>query len=163
MGGNGLGPKNLRSQEMENRIRRGDPERRRQWQATVEQWRQSRQSVRDFCRAQGVKESAFYFWRRELTRRHPQAGTRGRIQRRQPASKTPKRAGVVISAHPLSPAASGRRQGQRARFLPVRVVPAVAEENRGGLEIALSGGRVIRVRPGVDRQTLADVLAVLEA
>jgi hypothetical protein len=36
------------------------------------------------------------------------------------------------------------------------------EEHRGRLEIALADGLVIRVRPGFDWQTLADVLAVLE-
>ena len=52
---------------MKTRVRQGDPERERQWQAAVEQWRQSGQSVRDFCRAQGLKESAFYFWKRTDT------------------------------------------------------------------------------------------------
>jgi hypothetical protein len=33
----------------------------------------------------------------------------------------------------------------------------------GGVEIVLGGGRTVRVPPGFDRQTLADVLAVLEA
>jgi transposase-like protein len=147
---------------MKTRVRQGDPERERQWQAAVEQWRQSGQSVRDFCRAQGLKESAFYFWKRELTRRHPQVGTQGQSDRRQPASKTPKRAAVVMPAHRSSPAVFGRPQGDRARFLPVQLVSPAAEENRGGLEIALGDGRVIRVRAGFDRQTLADVLAVLE-
>jgi hypothetical protein len=43
------------------------------------------------------------------------------------------------------------------------VVSPAREEPRGGLEIAWSNGRVLRVPPGFDRQTLADVLAVLEA
>ena len=121
---------------MKNRERRGDPERKRQWLAAVERWRQSGRSVRDFCRAQGLKESTFYFWRRELTRRR-----QGRTQRRQATSKTPERAGVVMSAHRLSPAISARPQGEQGRLSPVRVVPRAAEENVGGLEIALPGGR----------------------
>jgi hypothetical protein len=32
----------------------------------------------------------------------------------------------------------------------------------GGVEIVLAQGRTVRVRPGFDRQALADVLAVLE-
>jgi len=163
MGRDGLGPEDLRRPVMKTRVRRGDPERERQWQTAVEQWRQSGQSVGDFCRAQGLKASAFYFWKRELTRRHPQAGTRGRSDRRRPASKTSKRAGVVMPMRALSPVVPGRPQGERAGFLPVRLVPPAVAENSGGLEIALAGGHVIRVRPGVDRQTLADVLAVLEA
>jgi transposase len=142
---------------MKTRVRHGDPERERQWQAAVEQWRQSGQSVRDYCRVQGIKESAFYFWKRELTHRGEK-----RSRCRQPASKTPKHGGVAVPSQPWSPAVPGRPQGDRARFLPVRLVPPAAEENSGGLEIALADGRVIRVRPGVDRQTLADVLAVLE-
>jgi len=163
MGRDGLGPRNLRRPVMKTRVRRGDPERERQWQTAVEQWRQSGQSVGDFCRAQGLKASAFYFWKRELTRRHPQAGTRGRSDRRRSARKTPKPVRVVTPVHPLSPVVPGRPQGERAGFLPVRLVPPAVAENSGGLEIALAGGHVIRVRPGVDRQTLADVLAVLEA
>ena len=51
---------------MKKHVRRGNPQRERQWQAAVGQWQKSGQSVRDYCRAQGLKESAFYFWRRQL-------------------------------------------------------------------------------------------------
>lgn len=47
-------------------------------------------------------------------------------------------------------------------FVPVRVVaeePAPAED--GHLEILLPGGRQVRIRGRVDKQALADVLAVL--
>ena len=148
---------------MKNRERRGDPERKRQWQAAVEQWRQSGRTVRDFCRAQGLKESAFYFWRRKLTQRHPQAGTRGRNDLPQPASKTPQRGGVAMPRHTLSSAVPGRPQDGQARFLPVRVIAREAAGSDAGLEIALANGRVIRVPVGFDRQTLAGVLALLEA
>jgi transposase-like protein len=148
---------------MKTRVRQGDPERERQWQAAVEQWRQSGQSVRDFCRAQGLKESAFYFWKRELIRRHPQAGARGRSSRRQSAGEMPKHGAVVTSTQARRPLVSRPPQADRAQFLPVRVIAPAVEENRGGLEIVLADGRVIRVQAGFDRQTLADVLAVLEA
>ncbi len=111
---------------MKKRVLRGDPRRQRYWEAVVRRWREDGQSVRAFCRAEGLRESAFYFWRRKLARRAPPA------------------------------------------FLPVQVVaPArgrwgVAEAT-GGVEIVLAPGRTVRVRPGFDRQTLADVLAVLEA
>jgi hypothetical protein len=59
-----------------------------------------------------------------------------------------------------------------ASFLPVQVVaaanplPAAADAGRplaGSVEIVLERQRTVRVRAGFDRQTLADVLAVLEA
>jgi len=37
------------------------------WDRTIRQWRtEGAGSVRAFCRKRGVKESAFYFWRRKL-------------------------------------------------------------------------------------------------
>ena len=70
-------------------------------------------------------------------------------------------------ASPLAPASpsSKRRSSPRrgtASFLPVRVVEDAAVEATRGVEIVLAHGRTVRVRPGFDRQTLADVLAVLE-
>jgi hypothetical protein len=41
--------------------------------------------------------------------------------------------------------------------------PLSAAANAGGVEIVLDRQRTVRVRAGFDRQTLADVLAVLEA
>jgi hypothetical protein len=142
---------------MKNHVRQGNPERERQWQEAVQRWRQSGQTVRDYCRAHGLKESAFYFWRQELTRRGNQ-----RSHCRQRASKTPKRGGAATPAHPRSPAVPGPLAADGAHFLPVRIVSPAAEENRNGLEIALGDDRVIRVPRGFDRQTLAEVLAVLE-
>ena len=53
---------------MKKRIRRGDPQRQRYWEEVVRRWKESGRSVRDFCRAEGLRESAFYFWRRKLER-----------------------------------------------------------------------------------------------
>jgi hypothetical protein len=50
----------------------------------------------------------------------------------------------------------------QAAFIPVRVVPDNVPEAHGGIEIVLSGGRLVRVNGHVDRQALADVLSVLE-
>jgi hypothetical protein len=53
-------------------------------------------------------------------------------------------------------------------FLPVQVVESASQrpgvaELPDGVEIVLAPGRTVRVQAGFDRQTLADVLAVLEA
>ena len=135
------------------RMRRGDAQRRQYWEEVVRRWREGGQSVRDFCRAESLPESAFYFWRRELARRGDRvdvgSGTRPSTRSITPVSPSPER---------MSP-----RPGSRPSFLPVQVVgPGVAETSQG-VEITLERGRTVRVRAGFDRQTLADVLAVLEA
>jgi transposase-like protein len=61
-----------------------------------------------------------------------------------------------------------RRRGRKVRsrkptFVPVRVSAQGVSGAAGQIEIALSGDRCIRVYGPVDRQTLADVLAALEA
>jgi transposase len=54
-----------------------------------------------------------------------------------------------------------RPSPEKARFLPVRIT---SEKNSwdGGVELQFGKGRRIKVRPGFDRQTLIELLAVLE-
>ena len=147
---------------MKKRIRHGDPRRRSYWEEVVRRWTEGGQSVRAFCRAEELRESAFYFWRRKLARggrrtgkRIPDAVDGSQFQSR-PATPTSR------SSQGVSP-----RHGATPSFLPVHVVgPAsrclgAAEADRG-VEIILGQGRTVRVRAGFDRQTLAAVLAVLE-
>lgn len=47
----------------------------RRWRQHVAQWRRSKQSVRDFCRAQQLPEASFYAWRAELARRDQERTT----------------------------------------------------------------------------------------
>jgi hypothetical protein len=73
---------------------------------------------------------------------------------------------MLALAAPSPKQLSPRRRGP-ASFLPVRVVapasgyPAATETTRG-VEIMLAHGGTVRVQAGFDRQTLVDVLAVLE-
>jgi transposase-like protein len=63
-------------------------------------------------------------------------------------------------------AQTDRRQKPRYRkpaLVPVRVSAPEADRAEGGIEIVLPGDRRVRVKGRVDRQTLVDVLAVLEA
>ena len=143
---------------MKKRIRRGDPQKQTYWEAVVRRWRESGQSVRAFCRVEGLRESAFYFWRRKLTRRGQRTRGRGAAAAN----------GSQPQARSAMPALRSPRHGATPSFLPVHVVgptsecPDMAEATRG-VEIVLAQGRTVRVRAGFDRQTLADVLAVLEA
>ena len=49
-----------------------------------------------------------------------------------------------------------------AGFLPVQVTADHRPEGDRGVEMLLADGRVLRIQPGFDRQTLLDVLSVLE-
>jgi transposase len=118
-----------------------DLEKEREWRERVRRWERSGESVRAFCGREGLREPAFFGWRRELARRR---------QERQAVRAERKR------AKPLPPVES-------VRFLPVHVAAAKRADDLVGVEILLEAGRTIRVRPGFDRQTLAEVLSVLEA
>ena len=51
--------------------RRGDRtlEKEAFWKLAVDEWLAGGTSVREFCISNGLKESAFYFWRRGLAKR----------------------------------------------------------------------------------------------
>ena len=52
-----------------------------------------------------------------------------------------------------------------AAFVPVHVVPdarPAGDASRQGLELLVSGGRVLRIGPGFDEPTLRRLLALLE-
>jgi transposase-like protein len=134
---------------MKRHVRRGDPQRQSHWQEVVRRWREGGQSVRDFCHAEGLRESAFYFWRRELTRRDGRNAENAPQTR--PGPKPPTRRSRQRVARQVGPTPS---------FLPVRVV--TPEMPARGVEIVLERGRSVRVPPGFDRETLAHVLALLE-
>lgn len=93
-----------------------------------------------------------------------------RVVARQPRSGLSVRAycfrhGVKESAFYWWRAELARRRAVRpkAAFVPVRVVADEAARADGGrLEIVLPGARRVRVIGRVDRQMLADVVAVLE-
>lgn len=46
-----------------------DPELERQWRERITRWQASGLSVREFCRRQGLLETSFYYWKRELRQR----------------------------------------------------------------------------------------------
>jgi transposase len=119
-----------------------DRKKEREWRDRVRRWERSGESVRAFCRRESLRESAFFAWRRELARRREERQAVRAEKKKHARSSTP--------AKPV-------------RFLPVRVAVENRTDDSGGVEILLDAGRAIRVRPGFDRQTLADVLAVMEA
>ena len=120
-----------------------DPAKEQYWRQMVRRWEDSGLSVRHFCNRFALLEHSFYAWRRVLTQRDHEAG-----------------------ASAVRPGASGRVETppEMPRFVPVRVIadaPA-GSPPAPGIEVVLASGTLIRVPRGVDRQTLADVIAALE-
>jgi transposase len=107
------------------------------WRRIIGEHAHSGLTIRAFCRRGKLHESAFYFWRRELERRD--------VEQRQTEQEQLK------------------RPSAQAAFVPVRVARDVPLEASGRIVIMLSGGRRVHVVGPVDRQALADVLAVLAA
>ena len=138
---------------MAKRGRSGDTAKGRRWRELVKRWQQSGQTVREFCRSAEVKESAFYGWRQTLARRHVRRGDDRHAQ-----AGVPQRSQTDLRTSPADPVRHGA-----ARFLPVRVVMDRPSEPGSGVKIHWDNGRSVRLHRGFDRQTLADVLAVLEA
>jgi len=148
------------------------------WRRMVQAQSDSGLSIRAWCRDQGLKDTTFYWWRRELTRRDTTSGSPAFLSQ-PPTSRVhqpPGRAGrdsAKIAVRPSS------RQGQRATSvaLPKRTEPIdtppsfvpvhVAKDNAGAgdrgsqIEIMWPDGRSVRVTGMVDRQALANVLDVL--
>jgi transposase-like protein len=152
VGRDGLGRIDIRSLKMKKRNRRCDPQKQRHWEVVMRRWREGGQAVRAFCRAEGVRESAFYFWRQELARRGHGVDAKNGLRPE----------GGPVTQVSRSSARISSRRSPTPSFLPVHVVePRVNEADRG-VEIFLAEGRTVRVQAGFDRQTLADVLAVLE-
>jgi hypothetical protein len=103
-------------------------------------------SVREFCEQEGLKESAFYFWRRELARRDAETA----------AGRAPESRGRGTSQRLTS---GGRR---RRAFLPVTIGSPASELERdasaGTIEVRFPEGITLSIRSGVDAAMLGIVL-----
>jgi transposase-like protein len=126
--------------------KRRDQSKEAYWKQKLEEHGQSGSSIRAFCRQHRIAETAFYFWRRELARRQAQ---------RQAECKGPQPKPPGPLFVPVTLAAEGPPSEQARRSAGV-------EPRSARIEIELSGDRRIHVTPPIDRQALADVLAVME-
>jgi hypothetical protein len=155
---------------------RSDPEKERRWGELVRGQQLSGQSVRGYCREAGVKESAFYWWRRELARRSEtrKAVRRRPVRGRKAAGSSPadgrRRSGASNRrGRPgrgkrgvEGPAGDGSPRQDASPFVPIHLLADGSAAIAATVEIHLGDGRMVRVGPGVDRQTLREVLAALE-
>lgn len=121
----------------------GRQEREAYWRGHIERCESLGVPIAGYCRQQGIAAASYHWWKRELGKRgdHPASARGG-------ASSMP------CGTSPSLP------------FAEVRVVPPgalLADEATPAIEVALSGGRRVGVRPGFDAATLAQVLRVVEA
>ena len=114
----------------------------RAWRQRVRKQASSELSVRAFCAGEGVAESAFFLWRRELKRRDAEPRD------------------AVITSLPVN--------GQPP-FVPIVISESVEPTSRmaeppstGRIELVHPGGIVIRVPAGCDLAVLGPILDLLD-
>lgn len=139
---------------MARKQRRRDPVKERFWRRVVRRRQRSGLTVREFCRDEGVAESSYHYWRRELARRDREqtSGEEG--------------AGVK-GISPEGSAASLGGSKEAPAFVLVQVVPDDAESFPSRqIEVVLTSGETVRVPVrvpvGFDSRVLEGVLRVLE-
>ena len=113
--------------------REHDPGRERVWRRHLEQRRSSGLTVRAYCRAHGLAETAFHYWQRTIADRDRQAA--------RSAAPVPAFVPVTVVDGPV----------------------AVPERAGAAIDIRLADGHRVRVRSGCDRELLAAALAALGA
>jgi hypothetical protein len=130
-----------------------NPTKERYWRELVQKQRRSGLTARQFCLHEDLDESSFYHWRRELRMRD--------LERSQVAEQCARSTAHSIALHPNTSQAIERRSAQSSEspvFMPIRV----AEDRTVCLEVVLECGTTLRIPAGFDRDTLSDVLEVLE-
>jgi transposase len=115
--------------------RQPDAGKQQRWLDLMRRWHASELTVRDFCDCYGVSQANFYLWRRVLRERGLLHDQRTPTQRARQSPARPAFVTVTVDAPAAAPAA---------------------------VEVVLSDGRLLRVRPGFDPDTLLQLVHLLE-
>jgi hypothetical protein len=129
-----------------------DAAKERYWREVVGGHANSGLSIKAYCGDRGVSEASFFAWRRELARRVAKSSQPAKAHERLALKQAGPR-----SRRKISPEHHGVPLWARLHVTP-------GESSPGGamIEIVLPAGVRVRVAEGASRQTLTDVLAVLE-
>jgi transposase-like protein len=130
---------------MAGRKRQRDVEKEQFWRRIIAGHASSRLSVRGYCAEHGVSEPSFFAWRRELAGRDSESSRSSERARRPTRSR------------------AATKQPSAARFAKLHIAPSELLSSTARIEIVLPRGVGVLIPRGVCRQTLADVLAVLES
>lgn len=164
--------------------RKRDPRRERRWREIIERQAASGLSVRAFCRREGLGESSYWYWKRELAYRVTEAGKRRTSQPAASGSAASASAASELKGDggdsPLTRGLGGEQgratQNGQQRAEATAATP-VSPASHGGdgarfvsvgqvlfgqptVEVRLASGSVVRIE-GCDRATLAFVFDVL--
>ena len=118
---------------MANRQR--DPNREVLWRKRLKQHAGSGLSVREFCRSGNLRETSFYYWRREIAQRDAES-------KRERGSSEATHEGVP-------------------EFLPVQVMEPISRAP--SVTIELIGGRLLRLPESIGTERLVEIVQALEA
>jgi hypothetical protein len=136
---------------MAQRTRPRDAAKERHWREVIGGHAKSGLSVKAYCSSREVSEASFFAWRSELARRDaesPQAKASQRLAPQQLGQRSRRKVSPERRGAPL--------------WAQLQVTPGQSSLHRAMIEIVLPAGVRVRVAEGASRQTLADVLAVLE-
>jgi len=125
-----------------------DAEKERFWRGVVQRHAQSGQGVREFCRAERVREGSFYAWRRTLSQRDREGN----------AKRTPGN-GRGKTKRPTKPSRRRAPANRDGLFVPL----AVVGEAEQPLEIVAPCSWRVRVPRGFDSEALAEALRIVAA
>lgn len=133
---------------------RRDLGKERRWRGVLARYASSGLGVREFCRREGLAESAFYAWRRTIQERDGRSGSGTSNGRRaQPSAKSGRRA----EAPAFVPAIVTEEAPAMVTEIGTEAPPPPA------LSIELSGGCVLRFVGPLAAEPLADLVLALQA
>lgn len=132
------------------------------WRAMVRRQQGSGLSVAAFCRQTGVPQASFYAWRRKVQEQASFAEVRVVREVRTRARVSATAGSTAAGLDNGSSAVVGRLESSQA---PSQASSALGDSRReaSGIELRLPGRRRVVVRRGFDRQTLMELLSVLES
>ena len=138
------------------------PVKERFWRDMLARFDAEDGNVRDFCKRHRLAESAFYFWRRELTQRDAQgAAASSKSSRLAAADEAVDSQNRGVMPRPKS-AADGEPASPFLREVAIR--PANLRDSGASgapIDLRLREGHVLLIRPGFDEEMLRQLLQLL--
>lgn len=112
------------------------------WRKHMRRSRESGVTIREYCAKHDIKESAFYWWRRELNRRDAA----------EQETRTP----------PTANNPSPKLETAPVSFAQLVIPKEGTSNSQSHITVVLSQGREIRINPGFDETTFTRVVTLLE-
>jgi transposase-like protein len=148
-----------------------DLERERRWRELVARRSDSGLSVRAFCAQEGVPETAYHYWRRELAARDAalsgQASTAAVVRSKTTADPSPRQRSARAAARRSSSTAAQLAPSSTSGFVPVRLRERQTTTDhrswRPVAEIIFAGTVKLRIGPELDRSALVMLLDALRS